>query len=173
MTDTPPSGHDGPYDAPVRMSGFKVLPEWIDYNGHMNVGYYGVAFDKGLDVVLDDHLGIGEAYVQATAHGPYVIQSHLQFLRELKEGEAFHFLFRLLDHDPKRGHYFIEMYSGRDDVLCATQEALFMNVSHESGRSAPYPDWAQQRMARMAQAHAALPPAAQVGRPIGIRRKQV
>ena len=22
-----------------------VRPEWIDYNGHMNVGYYHVAFD--------------------------------------------------------------------------------------------------------------------------------
>ena len=28
----------------------EVQPEWIDYNGHMNMGYYLVAFDPlGLD----------------------------------------------------------------------------------------------------------------------------
>ena len=38
-----------------------VSPDWIDYNGHMNVGYYGVAFDKATDALLD-LLGLGEAY---------------------------------------------------------------------------------------------------------------
>src|SRR5690242_2796218 len=38
----------------------KVEPAWIDYNGHMNVGYYVVAFDKGTDGLLD-RLGLGEA----------------------------------------------------------------------------------------------------------------
>ena len=31
----------------------KVLPAWIDYNGHMNVAYYLVAFDTGLDAFVD------------------------------------------------------------------------------------------------------------------------
>jgi len=34
---TPVEGHDAPYDAPVVMPERAVPPEWIDYNGHMNV----------------------------------------------------------------------------------------------------------------------------------------
>ena len=58
-----------------------------------------------------------------------------------------------------------------DGVVCATQEALVMNVSHTTGRSVPYPDWAAARLARMVSDHATLPPEPQIGRPIGIRRK--
>lgn len=55
----PVSGHDGPYPAPVTIARQTVVAEWIDYNGHMNIGYYGIAFDRASDVLLSDHLWIG------------------------------------------------------------------------------------------------------------------
>ncbi|WP_420586379.1 thioesterase family protein [Ruegeria sp.] len=168
MTD-PLSGHDGPYDAPVEIRGFRVLPEWVDYNGHMNVGYYGVAFDMALEKLMVDHLGLGEVQVEALGQGPYVLQSHMNFLREVQPDATFWFRFRMLDADQKRGHYFAEMMS-EDGTVCATQEALFMNVSHTTGRSVPYPDWAIARLARMVRDHAALESAPQIGQSIGIRR---
>lgn len=167
----PLGGHDGPYPAPVEITGFTVRPDWIDYNGHMNVGYYGVVFDLAFERLLVDHLGLGEPQVAALRQGPYILQSHLHFLREVREGEALVFRFRMLDADHKRGHYFAQMVSAEDGVVCATQEALFMNVSHTTGRSEPYPDWAAARLARMVSDHATLPPEPQIGRPIGIRRK--
>ncbi len=167
----PTSGHDGPYPAPVEIRGFTVKPEWIDYNGHMNVGFYGVAFDMALEEFMAGHLGLGEGQVRSAGQGPYIIQSHLHFLREVRESERFYYLIRLLDADQKRGHYFSEMLSEKDDAICATQEALFMNVSHETGRSVPYPDWAVDRMRRMVDDHKGLVPATQIGQPIGIRRK--
>ncbi|MEM7090787.1 MAG: thioesterase family protein [Pseudomonadota bacterium] len=166
-----PSGHDGPYDSPIEVRGFRVKPEWIDYNGHMNVGYYGVAFDEALEGLLCDHLGLGEPQVRAYGQGPYILQSHLHFVREVTASTPFYFRFRLLDADHKRGHYFAQLLSEDDDVVCATQEALFMNVSHSSGRSVPYPDWAVARMARMVTDHAGLEPAPQIAQPMGIRRK--
>ncbi len=169
MTE-PLSGHDGPYDAPVEIRGFRVLPEWIDYNGHMNVGYYGVAFDLALEKLMVEHLGLGEVQVAALGQGPYVLQSHMTFLREVQENEPFFFRIRLLDADHKRGHYFAQMLSGNDGEVCATQEALFMNVSHQTGRSVAYPDWAAERLARMVRDHAGLDAAPQVGQAIGIRR---
>ncbi|WP_171173487.1 thioesterase family protein [Ruegeria sp. HKCCD8929] len=170
MTQTPAGGHDGPYPAPVVVPGFDVRPEWIDYNGHMNVGYYGVAFDMAFEVMLTDHLGMGGDMVTHSGQGPYILQSHLQFLREVRQGERFNYHIRLLDHDHKRGHYFAQMFAEADGALCATQEGLFMNVSHDTGRSAPYPDWAVARLARMLRDHNGLEPAPQIGRPIGIRR---
>ncbi|GGH23237.1 acyl-CoA thioester hydrolase [Cribrihabitans marinus] len=167
----PHSGHDGPYPAPVEVAGQQALPEWIDYNGHMNVGYYGVAFDRALEVMLDDHLGLGETCVATAGCGPYVIQSHQHFLREVKAGEAFGYRFRLLDHDSKRLHYFAEMVAGADGATCATQEALIVNVSQATGRSAPFPDWALPRLERMAQDHRQLPDPPQRGAGLGIRRR--
>ena len=166
----PLSGHDGPYDAPIVIRGFEVQPDWIDYNGHMNVGYYGVVFDLALERLMVDHLGLGEPQVKALGQGPYVLQSSMSFLREVQEDEPLFFRFRMLDSDQKRGHYFAQMVSGIDDVVCATQEALFMNVSHTTGRSERYPDWAVARLAGMVADHAGLEPAPQVGQPIGIRR---
>ncbi len=170
--NTAAEGHDGPYPAPVEVRGFEVRPEWIDYNGHMNVGFYGVAFDLALEEVMVRQLGLGEVQVKAAGQGPYMLQSHLHFLREIREGERFYFQFVLLDSDEKRGHYFARMLSEADDQVCATQEGLFMNVSHETGRSAPYPDWAVARLARMVADHEGLQADPQIGRPIGIRRKQ-
>ncbi len=170
MTNSPLSGYDGPYPAPVEIRGFDVKPEWIDYNGHMNVGYYGVAFDNAFEVLLVEHLGLGEPQVQAYGQGPYILQAHLHFLREVIAGAPFYFRFRLLDADHKRGHYFAQMISEEDNAVCATQEALFMNVSHQTGRSVAYPDWAIARLARMVEDHKTLQSAPQIGRSIGIRR---
>lgn len=171
MTDTPPTGHDGPYPAPVEVAERIVQPDWIDYNGHMNVGYYGIAFDQALDVLASDHLGVGVEYLEAANHGPYVLQSHLHFLAELLEGERFVVRFRLLDHDAKRLHLFAEMVAPGKRQVCATQELMLMNVDHATGRSTPYPDWARRRFARMKADHAGLPPAPQIGAPLGIRRR--
>ena len=167
----PVSGHDGPYPAPVEISQQSVLPEWIDYNGHMNVGYYGIAFDKASDVLLSEHLGIGVEHVEATGQGPFVLQSHQHYLNEMRLDEVFCVRFRLLDHDAKRLHLFGDMVSQGSGKISATQEIIVMNVDHETGRSADYPDWAIRRFARMKAEHAGLVAPSQLGAALGLRRK--
>ena len=44
--------------APLDIHRATVLPEWIDCNGHMNVGFYVVAFDKATDT-LCNQFGVG------------------------------------------------------------------------------------------------------------------
>ena len=43
---------------PLRVWSTVVPPEWIDYNGHLTEGYYGVAFGQVSDEVLV-RLGFG------------------------------------------------------------------------------------------------------------------
>ena len=38
--------------APLDVHASTVLPEWVDWNGHMNVGLYVVAFDKATGKLL-------------------------------------------------------------------------------------------------------------------------
>ena len=169
-TPQPQQGHDGPYNTPLVVRDQVVRAEWIDYNGHMNVGYYGIAFDQAIDQVFDHELGVGTAYITSARQGPYVLQSHMQFLQELLEGQAFSVQFRLIDHDHKRLHFFGEMMRQDDQVLCATQEIIAMNVDHATGRSTSYPDWAQRRFARMQSDHAVLDRPTQLGASLGLRR---
>ena len=47
-----------------------VKKEWIDYNGHMNVAYYTLAFDNSLDDFLETILEIGPTFVKKVNEGP-------------------------------------------------------------------------------------------------------
>ena len=54
-----------------------VLPEWIDVNGHMNVAYYVLAFDLGVDALWED-LGITNEYIEDSLGSTFVIVTHSQ-----------------------------------------------------------------------------------------------
>ncbi len=149
----------------------RVEPEWIDYNGHMNVAYYGLAFDRSLDEILEEPLGIGPGYVRERQHGPYVLQNHVHYLAELLEGEAFRVRFRMLDADAKRVHVFLEMIRSRDGTAVATSEQLIVNVDLVRRRSAPFPEDRQGRIRSVLESHAGLPRPKQAGQSLGIRRK--
>ena len=41
----------------------RVEPGWIDYNGHLNMAYYNVLFDRAVDEVYE-LLGLGLDYVK-------------------------------------------------------------------------------------------------------------
>lgn len=166
----PTSGHDGPYAAPVDVGTRQVPNDWIDYNGHMNVSYYSMAFDTMLDVFLEDQLGLGEKHAAEHRQGPYTLQNNLHYLDEFLEGQSFYIRVYLVDHDAKRMHVFMEMLN-EDGEVGATSEQMLMNVDLNARRSAPYPDWALERMGKMQQAHDVLARPKQLGAVMGIRRK--
>ena len=51
-------------DVPFRSSIMQIRPEWIDYNGHLNMAYYNVMFDHAIDE-LWARIGIGPNYMKA------------------------------------------------------------------------------------------------------------
>ncbi len=157
--------------APIRTRARKVPPEWIDYNGHMNVTYYTLAFDNALDEILDERLGIGESLAREGRFGPMALQTQIHYLGELLEGTGFACDFQLLDADPKRIHFFLTMVNLETGATAATYESLSMNVDLQARRSAPYPDWALERIGRLRALHATLPRPPLAGNPLGIRRK--
>jgi len=157
--------------APIRSRPRKVLPEWIDYNGHMNVAYYTLAFDHAVDEILEERLGVGVTFVREANMGPMALQTQIHYLGEMVEGAEFVCDFQLLDADPKRIHFLATMINLQTGEPAATYESLTMNVDLEARRSAPYPDWAQERIERLRGLHATLPRPPQVGNLIGIRRK--
>ncbi|MEL6475917.1 MAG: thioesterase family protein [Pseudomonadota bacterium] len=156
---------------PYRTRTQTVQQEWIDYNDHMNVSYYLLAFDRAIDEVFDEILQVGESQAKTLRMGPMALQSQLHYLAELRLGERFHTLFQVLDADHKRVHYFATMINEEIGARAATYESLSMNVDLEVRRSTPYPAEAASRVEALRAAHAGLPRPAEAGAVIGIRRK--
>ena len=154
--------------APFRSREMKVLPEWIDFNGHLNMAYYNVLFDQGVDQAYAE-IGFGPDY-QRSGCTTYVAEFHVCYLRELHEGDSVYTTFQLLDHDEKRFHSFQELWHV-DGWLAATAEGLTLHVDQSGPRVAPMPQHILARLDAMRRSHAKLPTPAQAGRSISIRRK--
>ena len=161
--------HD--YEAPLRAPLARVLPEWIDYNGHMNVAFYVLAFDKALDTVFD-RFDFGVDYVRRTNCSYFTLDIAISYAQEVTEGDPLAITFQLLDFDEKRLHYAMEMRHAEQGFLAAACEQLGVHVDLGTRRSAPMPGEIVQRLERVREAHRSLPCPAQVGRTIGIRRRE-
>jgi acyl-CoA thioester hydrolase len=146
-----------------------VRPEWIDGNGHMNVGYYVVAFDQATDTFCAQ-LGVAWNYV---AHGlgmVFVLEAHVTYDRELKSGDPLRITTQLLGHDDKRVHLFHCMYHGRDGYCASTNELLMMHIDHATRRAAPWRAETRRRLDALAASHASLARPEAAGRVIRIAR---
>lgn len=147
-----------------------VLPEWIDFNGHLNMAYYSVLMDQGVDQAYET-LGFGPDYLSQTGCTTYVAEFHVCYIRELHEGDEVTVSLRLLDYDEKRFHVYQEVWH-KDGWLAATGEGLTLHVDQANGpRVAPMSAHTLERMKAMKDAQADLPYPERAGRKIGISRK--
>jgi acyl-CoA thioester hydrolase len=147
-----------------------VRREWLDYNGHLNAGYYAVAFNFAFEAFLR-HMGIGKQHVLSGGGTTYALECHITYLRELKEGEPIHFTLQMLDLDEKKFHFFIRMRQSQHGFLAATYEQISIYVDPETRRSAPMPAKLYANFAGLRKAHLGIPVPKEVGRTIGIRTR--
>ena len=144
-----------------------VRPEWIDANGHLNMGYYVVAFDLATDEWLD-HIGLTAAERDRSGATTFTLESHVNYLREVKEGDPLRFTTRLLAYDAKRIHYFHEMHHATEGYLAATNELMSLHVNLEARRAASMAEDVLAQLAEVLSVHETLPVPSQVGRRIGL-----
>lgn len=154
--------------APFAAASAVVRPEWIDYNGHMNVGYYHVAFDVAAEAFFE-FLGLTPDFRERHGATTFALEAHLNFLREVKAGDALRFEARLLDHDAKRIHFYQEMFHASEGFLAASCESLSAFVDQKARRTAPMPPELLRRLAQVKAAHATLPRPWQVGHVISAK----
>lgn len=147
----------------------EIEPGWIDYNDHLNMGYYTVLFDRAADVVFEQ-FGFGPDYIARTNHTTFSGEFHLRYLREVKLGDRLRSSFYLVDHDEKRFHTYQELYH-EDGWISATGEGLTLHVDLDGPKVAPMPEDILGRIAAMADAQAGLERPEGIGRKVGIRRK--
>ena len=148
----------------------RVEAGWIDYNGHLNMAFYHVMFDRAVDHVYDT-LGIGADYVATSDGSCFTMEVHVNYLNELILDDPVRITFQLLDHDAKRLHSYQEMFHAETGELAATSEQLAMHVDMTTRASAPFPDPQLHAIEALMAAHRALSTPDRVGQRMGIRRK--
>ena len=109
------------------MHAARVLPEWVDYNGHMHESRYLQLFSDATDALLG-HLG-----VDVSRESYFTVETHLSHLHEATADERVRVTTQLLDHDEKRLHLFHELR--RDDALLATAEQMLLHVDAQTRRT--------------------------------------
>jgi len=144
-----------------------VPADWIDYNGHMMDGYYGLAFSDATEVFLD-HVGLGEAYRQETGSGMYTVESHLCYFKSVRVGERLRYSTQVLGADAKRMHVFHRMTEAGSGDEVATNELMFLHVDIATERVTPMPAARRSAVAALAAEHASLPVPGSAGRGIAM-----
>ena len=156
---------------PLTLHEETVRPEWLDYNGHMNLAYYLLAFDHASDKFLD-HVGLGAAYARATRGSIFVLETHLVYRREMRGGDTMRFSTQLLSHDAKRIHLMHRMHHARDGFLAAVNELMALHVNLDTRRAAPIPAEVMARLKTLQAAHDRLPRPEEAGRAIGLEKRK-
>jgi acyl-CoA thioester hydrolase len=156
--------------APFVSSVMRVEDAWIDYNGHLNMAYYNVLFDRAVDEAFT-LLGCGPDYVKAHHHSTFTAEVHVRYLRELRAGDSVRVTFQLLEYDAKRMHYFEQLFHATEGWVSATSENMSLHVDMNAKKAAAFPAEIARCLARMKAAHAMLPVPEAVGRKIAMPSK--
>jgi len=116
----------------------KVQPEWIDINSHMNVAYYVLAFDYGIDE-LWAQFGITDDYLEREKGSTFAVECHIEYKKEMLLDDPYIVTSQLLAFDEKRVHQFQRMYHAEHKQLVATAEWMNLHISLETRRVTPWP----------------------------------
>jgi carnitine 3-dehydrogenase len=144
----------------------RVLPEWVDYNGHATESSYLLMTSHAADGLLAA-IGIDAEYLR-TGGSYYTVETHICHLGEAKAGDTVQVTTQVLGADEKRIHIFVRIARADDGALLATTEQMLLHVDTNAGSAAPAPPRILARAQQLADAHAALPWPARAGRKIGL-----
>lgn len=158
------------FPAPIISKPYAIESQWIDYNGHFNMAYYNVLFDRDSDTSLA-FLGLGPEYVKTSGMSYFTLEAHISYLRELKPSDQVRIATQILDFDSKRLHYVQTMSHAHEGWVACVTENIVMHVDLAAKKSSPFPADVLERIKAVHEAHKNLPVPLQVGHKIGIPRK--
>jgi acyl-CoA thioester hydrolase len=156
--------------APFLSSVMQIEPAWIDYNGHLNMAYYNVMFDRAVDE-LWLKLGIGPGYLKARQGSTFTAECHVRYLREIHLGDPVQVSILLVAADQKRLHTFEELRHATEGWLSATSENMTIHIDMTARKTAPFPPDIRARIEGLANAHSTLPRPEGIGSKIGMPSK--
>jgi acyl-CoA thioester hydrolase len=124
----------------LNLSSQKIIKDWIDYNGHMNVAYYLLIFDRYGADKLNAIFKMGEESAKNTGMSTMIVENNIAYKRELKVDEEVDINLIYFNHDKKRLHYKFEMINKGNNSLSATFEALALYVNLNDRKVSEFED---------------------------------
>ena len=157
--------------APFVSSVMQIEPQWIDYNGHLNMAYYNVMMDRAIDE-LWLQLGFGPTYMKERHGSTFTAECHVRYLREIHLGDPVQVLIWLLGADEKRLHTFEELRHATEGWPSATSENMTVHIDMSVRKVAPFPADIRARIADVVKAHSGVPRPEAIGRSVGMPVKR-
>ena len=153
----------------IHLDSKKIIRDWTDYNGHMNAAYYVLAFDYATDRVYT-RIGLGKEYMESTQCSTFTLESHINYLREVRQGDPIRFSGQLLDFDTKRIHWYCEMHQTDEEYHAASIEFITLHVNMQIRRSTPFSHGTLETLKNLQSMHKCLTNPEFSGRKISIKK---
>src|ERR1700694_3022051 len=156
--------------APFLSSVMQIEPQWIDYNGHLNMAYYNGMFDRAIDE-LWLKLGIGPGYMKARNGSTFTAECHVRYLRAIHLRSPVRVSILLVGSGEKRLHTFEELRHASEGWLSATSENMTIHIDMTARKTAPFPPDIRARVQALADAHSAIARPEGIGRTVAMPSK--
>lgn len=145
----------------------RVLPDWVDYNGHLRDAFYLLIFSYATDALMDT-LGLDSDNREASGHSLFTLELHLNYLHEVKLGTDVEVHTQLIANDAKRLHLYHSLHLVGDEKELAGNEQMLLHVDLAGPHSAPFTEVTLAKLATISKAQADLPRPTLLGRVIGL-----
>jgi len=151
-------------DGALRLLSREVPADWIDYNGHVTEFRYLELMADATDALLL-HIGVDGAYIEGGG-SYYTVETHICHLGQLYAGDRVEVLTQVLGWDERRLHLFHTVVRREEEQPVATGEHMLLHVDAAAGRASPVRGGVRERVAALADAHAAVARPTRAGRRI-------
>ncbi|WP_016704216.1 thioesterase family protein [Pseudomonas chlororaphis] len=145
----------------------RIIPDWVDYNGHLRDAFYLLIFSYATDALMDQ-LGMDSNHREASGNSLFTLELHLNYLHEVKLDTEVEVRTQIIGHDRKRLHLYHSLHKVGDDLELAGNEQMLLHVDLAGPHSAPFSEPVLNRLRAIAAEQADLPAPAWIGRVIAL-----
>jgi len=157
------------HQQPLNMYEGRVLPAWIDYNGHMNESHYLTVLSNATDNFMA-YIGVDEQYI-AQGGSYFTVETHIRHLDEAKLNAPLTVTTQLLSCDAKRMHLFHRLTCPETGKLLATGEHMLLHMDLNCGKTSFASDAVQSCLNDIFEYHSTLEKPEGAGSAIGVKLK--
>ena len=156
------------FDRPLALHQDIVRSEWVDEYDHMNLAYYVLVCDEATykfwNLVNDN-----KSLVERQGMEYAVVETHVNYIREVRLGDPLIVTTQILGHDEKRFHIFHELSHAEEKFVSATNEVMALGFHLELRGIQPFATPVQKTMGQIYEKHRLLPRPSNAGRSIRLK----
>ncbi|QXH56939.1 thioesterase family protein [Pseudomonas maumuensis] len=114
-----------------------VLPDWVDYNGHLRDAYYLLIFSYATDALME-RIGLDADARGQSGHSLFTLEAHINYLHEVKLDTEVEVQTHIIGFDNKRLHLYHSLHRKDFDEALAASEQMLVHVDMAGPKSAPF-----------------------------------